>query len=120
MQSLCALEDLRPGAAKEASVEGVDGPRHLVLLLAGGLVRAYLNACPHQGRNLAYAPDEFLFDPRGRLVCPHHGACFDVDSGACVDGPCKGAFLTPVDITLKDGFVFLVEKQKGEKGEGRR
>ncbi len=107
MQPLCRLEDIPPGGGREFVLESPAGPRYLALLDSGDGVRAYLNACPHQGRNLSFAPDEFLFDPDGRLICPHHGACFDVSTGECLDGPCKGASLTPVDVHLRDGMVYL-------------
>jgi len=107
MQTLCALDELQPGAGREASVDGPDGLRHLVLFRAGGRICAYLNACPHQGRDLAFAPNEFLFDPDGRLICPHHGAIFDVVTGACLDGPCTGASLTPLGVLVRDGKVCL-------------
>lgn len=107
MKPLCSLDELRPDAGLEVRAEAPDGPFDLVLFRVVGQVRSYRNACPHQGRNLAFAPDEFLFDPDGRLICPHHGASFDVATGECVDGPCKGAFLTRLTVLIRDGMVYL-------------
>ena len=87
MTDLCALEAINPDRGKEAFVPGPDGGRWLALFLRDGQVLAYVNACPHQGRALNLAPDRFAFDGEGRLLCPHHGACFDLQTGACVSGP---------------------------------
>lgn len=72
-------------------------------------VSAWLNTCPHQARSLNFAADEFLFTKQGRLVCPHHGAVFDTASGECLEGPCKGASLSPVPVEITDGVVWLRE-----------
>ena len=34
-----------------------------------------------------------------------HGALFDIDSGACVGGPCAGAALRPWPVVLADGWI---------------
>jgi len=108
--TLCTLEDLERAAGSQAAleiaVETAHGPRDLALFLHGGNVRAFVNACPHQGRSLSWAPGAFLFDD-GRLVCPHHGAVFELDGGRCVSGPCAGAALRAVDVTVRDGRVLL-------------
>jgi len=100
---LCDLEDLTPGRAREfRCVQGF-----IFLLRHDNGVAGWLNSCPHQGRSLNFAPDEFLMTPAGHLVCPHHGAVFDVASGLCLEGPCKGAGLTPVSIQVEQGEVRL-------------
>lgn len=104
---LCALSEIQPDAGRETRVDGPGGHRDIALFLYDGEVLAYLNACPHQGRNLTFAPDEFLIGGNGRLVCPHHGACFNLATGECVDGPCKGASLTKVDVIVSEGSVYL-------------
>jgi nitrite reductase/ring-hydroxylating ferredoxin subunit len=106
---LCKLEEMPVASAREVTLPTASGMRYLVLFRATDGVRAYLNCCPHQGRSLSYAPDQFLFDNDGRLVCPHHGACFDLDSGHCVSGPCLGASLTPVATRVENGQVLLAE-----------
>lgn len=104
---LCALDEMPVASAREVTLPTASGMRYLVLFRAADGVRAYLNCCPHQGRSLSYAPDQFLFDNEGRLVCPHHGACFDLGSGHCVSGPCQGANLTPVATRVENGQVLL-------------
>jgi Fe-S cluster biogenesis protein NfuA/nitrite reductase/ring-hydroxylating ferredoxin subunit len=60
-----------------------DGIDTLILRSAQGL-RAYRNACAHQGLPL----DGGLVDAEaGTITCPWHGFCFDTDSGECLTAP---------------------------------
>ena len=58
---------------------------------------AWRNCCPHQGRRLDYAPGLFLID-KGQLVCAAHGACFRLEDGLCVAGPCRGEHLARIEV----------------------
>lgn len=104
MTRLCETGDLADGSARE----GAAADERFVVVRVEGRLHAWRNVCPHQGRSLDFAPDQFLFTPGGLLVCPHHGACFDPGSGVCTDGPCKGASLTAVDVEERDGAAWLV------------
>jgi nitrite reductase/ring-hydroxylating ferredoxin subunit len=66
----------------------------------GGDLRAVSSRCRHQLADLSAG----TLDARGCLVCPWHGARYDLDSGAMVEGP-KG-FLTYVGRT--PGYTQLV------------
>jgi len=90
MQAVCRLEDIKPESGREVSVDTESGVVWLMLFRRGDHVLAFFNNCPHQGRALNLGPERFLFDTHGQLVCPHHGACFDLQSGKCVSGPCQG------------------------------
>lgn len=117
MKPLCRLDDIPAGGGLEMALDASQAPRHLALFRHGGQIRVYVNACPHQGRNLAYAPNEFLFNPDGALICPHHGACFDLATGECLEGPCQGAALTSIEIVVRDGTVYLGGNGPREEGE---
>ena len=39
------------------------------------------------------------------LMCHTHGALFQLSDGLCVAGPCNGASLQAVDITVKSGAM---------------
>ena len=106
MQKLCAWSEVKAESGKEVLLNSPENNRYIAVFRVGEEVRAYLNTCPHQGRSLSWAPDEFLIGKDGRLVCPHHGASFDIASGACLDGPCIGASLTPVQAFIEDGIVW--------------
>lgn len=86
----------------------IDGERESILLYRDGeKISAWLNICPHAGRRLDYAPGRFLID-RGLLICASHGASFELDQGRCVAGPCKGASLRALKVSISDeGLVDL-------------
>jgi len=95
---LLASADLAEGAYREVELDAGDRPVWLVVTRHQGTPRAWLNVCPHAGRALNWAPDRFLTDEHGRLVCSAHGAAFEPSDGRCVSGPCPGAYLTAVEI----------------------
>lgn len=109
---LLASESLAEGEFREARAETARGVRWLVLTRRHGAVRAWLNVCPHAGRPLNWAPDRFLTDPHGQLVCAVHGATFEPDHGECVAGPCRGAALNAVAVIERDGAIRLAEAVK--------
>ena len=99
---LCDLSEVSEKHGKEIFIDGPDGGTYLVLLRRGGQLFAYHNACPHQGRPMNWATDQFLINKQGLLVCAHHGASFEIESGLCVAGPCEGAELKPVALEVDD------------------
>jgi nitrite reductase/ring-hydroxylating ferredoxin subunit len=106
---LCQLMEV--GEAGKEVIFTSQGKRYYLMLFKHeGAILGYHNVCPHQGRNLNYAPERFLFDPEARLVCPHHGALFDVASGLCVQGPCQGASLRKIALSIEDERVMLIDE----------
>ncbi len=85
--------DLADGTAVGRKI--FDGRRTLPLILvrAGGVVRAYLNSCPHAGVRLDWKPDDFRDCTGEYLQCSMHGALFEPATGFCVAGPCRGSRL---------------------------
>lgn len=104
-QFLFKSSDLAEGEFREACIERNGNPLWLVVTRHRGTPRAWLNVCPHQGRSLNWAPDKFLVDDYGRLVCAAHGAVFEPADGACVSGPCQGAALREIDVAECDGSI---------------
>jgi len=84
----------------------------VMLFRVGNKILAYDNVCPHMGLNLNWAPDRFLVGDDGLLVCAHHGAAFDLSSGECKQGPCKGSNLSPIAIKIRDGEVWQCTRIK--------
>lgn len=106
-QSLATIAGIPDGGACEVEAE-VDGvAESLILTRRGEQVAAFLNICPHAGRRLDWAPGQFLFD-RGHLVCAVHAATFELPSGECINGPCRGASLRAVATEVRDGQVWLL------------
>jgi len=104
-QFLLSSSELAEGAFREASVEREGNPLWLVVTRHQGTPRAWLNVCPHAGRALNWAPNRFLTDEHGRLVCAAHGAVFEPADGACVAGPCQGASLRSIDLEEDAGEI---------------
>jgi len=92
-------------AEAEAMIDG--SAESLLLLREGDRVRGWLNVCPHAGRRLDWAPGKFLLTKTGHLVCAAHGATFELQSGQCLSGPCRGEALRAVAVQVRDGQVIL-------------
>lgn len=95
---LCRVADIPDGGAIGVTVPSSTGGFDVIVLRIGARVYAYHNECPHAGRNLDYAPGQFLVRD-ARITCAVHGATFAVESGACLGGPCRsGLVAMPVDV----------------------
>jgi nitrite reductase/ring-hydroxylating ferredoxin subunit len=105
-----ALPERQPVEA-EAVIDGA--PESLILVREGDRVDAFLNVCPHAGRRLDWAPGRFLLSRDGHLVCAAHGASFELPSGTCVAGPCRGDSLRRVDVVVDAGDVRLADPARG-------
>lgn len=104
---LLGLERLPDGAFAEVEAVLDGDAESLILYRDGDHVRAWLNICPHAGRRLDWAPGQFLKSKDGHLVCAAHGASFELGRGECVAGPCRGESLRAVDVSVRDGAVWL-------------
>jgi nitrite reductase/ring-hydroxylating ferredoxin subunit len=65
----------------------------------------YVNACPHLGLPLDWAPGEFLSACRSHFVCAVHWAQFETATGRCFAGPCEGEQLEQVAFDLHEGMI---------------
>jgi nitrite reductase/ring-hydroxylating ferredoxin subunit len=74
----------------------------LLVVRSPSRFNVYLNQCPHQGRRLDYAPGQFL-TKSGNIICAAHGATFELASGLCVQGPCRGESLRSLTAEVRDG-----------------
>jgi len=68
-------------------------------------VRAWLNYCQHWTDTRLDTGSGAMRN--GEIRCPKHGATFQPDSGLCDFGPCEGAYLNGLDVTVRDGVVYL-------------
>lgn len=105
MRTLCPLDSIPdPGAREFRAV--VDGEKRRVFVVRkGGEVFGYVNSCPHVGAPLNLEDDKFLDLFQTSILCANHFALFDIESGACVRGPCNGRSLTPFPVEIQDGNV---------------
>ncbi|WP_454620387.1 Rieske (2Fe-2S) protein [Bradyrhizobium cenepequi] len=103
--------------------DGTPRPWPIVIVRWGKQVFGYINRCPHHGVNLDWERNQFLDTNGTRLMCGKHGSTFDLGTGACVDGPCKGRGLTPIGLAVLDGDICvtgirLVEDDGTDDEEG--
>ncbi|WP_434531355.1 Rieske (2Fe-2S) protein [Haloarcula sp. NS06] len=99
--------------------EARDGRRgvNCILHRSGDAVAAWRNSCPHQ-------PEVPLDPGRGaivrgdQLVCHKHGAQFEPDDGVCTHGPCAGDALDSIEVSVRDGDVYLID-ERFERAERR-
>ena len=103
---LCAIEEIPDGGVTARDVESSTGGFSVMLTRIRGDVRAFHNECPHAARRLDWAPGRFLVEG-DTVVCAAHGAQFLLDSGRCVGGPCSGAGLKPIEVTIESGEVYV-------------
>lgn len=97
--AVCNLSDLRDGQMKEVPFEG-DG--QIVVYRLGDTVYATSAFCTHYGAPLAKG----VLTADGRVVCPWHGACFNVCTGDIEDAPAPSA-LHSFKTHITDGKVVV-------------
>jgi nitrite reductase/ring-hydroxylating ferredoxin subunit len=80
--------------------------REAILIRNDGGFNAWLNYCQHythikidKGSGAEMRGDE--------LICENHGAYFESETGFCNFGPCEGAYLNEVEVSVEDGAVYL-------------
>jgi nitrite reductase/ring-hydroxylating ferredoxin subunit len=83
-----------------------DEEQEAILVRTNGDIVAWLNYCQHFTHiKLDKGSGAPMRD--GELICANHGAYFESDSGRCTFGPCEGAYLNGLDLTLDDGELYL-------------
>ncbi len=107
MRTLCRVDDIPEGGAKGLSLAESDGPRDIFLVRAHGRVYGYVNSCPHIGTPLEFLPDRFLTRDGRQILCSTHGARFEIGTGLCVVGPCRGQSLRPLRLKVEGGVILL-------------
>nr|WP_249209148.1 Rieske 2Fe-2S domain-containing protein [Magnetospirillum sulfuroxidans] len=103
---MCRLADLSDPGARGPFIVTLAGERKQVfVVLTDGQVRAYVNSCPHVGAPLEMEENRYLDLTGSEIICAVHAARFDLLTGDCTWGPCRGRRLTPVAITIADGMI---------------
>lgn len=91
------VREVETGEEKEAILVGLDDD-----------VAAWLNYCQHFTHiKLDKGSGAEIRD--GEVICTNHGAYFESDTGRCSFGPCEGAYLTEVSVSVEDDSVFLTD-----------
>lgn len=110
---VCSAKSIARGSAKAFRLSRLDEtgttrPFSIAIIRteANGFF-GYINTCPHEGVWLNIGAGEFFSPDRRFLKCGRHGAIFEIETGLCVDGPCKGQSLEPVALAVIDEEVCL-------------
>jgi nitrite reductase/ring-hydroxylating ferredoxin subunit len=101
------LDELNDPGCREFRIGEGDWPFRGFVVRSGGDVFAYQNYCVHVGHPLNWKPDEFLTEDGAHIICASHGATYEIDSGVCIAGPCRGKSLRPVEIAVREGVVYV-------------
>ena len=101
------LDDIDDPGSIEFRIGSGDWPFRGFVVKRGNRVFAYQNVCPHAGHPLNWKPDSFLVPDGAAIICASHGAVFDIETGACVAGPCPGRHLQPVPAEIRDGRIYV-------------
>jgi len=121
---IAAVEDVPEDGSLLFTVrDGFDTAEAILVRLTDGVV-AFENYCPHW-RDIRLDTGSGATTRSGELVCEKHGATFESDSGLCTYGPCEGAVLEEVEVTVADGAVYLADdryefEQRGPSGDHDR
>jgi nitrite reductase/ring-hydroxylating ferredoxin subunit len=105
--AVCRDDELREGQARGFVVGEEASRTDVIVVRRGGVLRAYLNSCPHQAMPLETFPDKFLNGDGSLFVCSTHGARFRVEDGVCVSGPCLGKALKALPVALENGAIVV-------------
>jgi len=110
--AVCHVNDVVKRRALGFVLARLDGagevvPFPIVVTRQAGKLYAYVNRCPHQGTRLDFEPKQFLDPSQRYLLCGKHGAQFDIATGHCNDGPCKGERLEAVEVVIDDEEVCI-------------
>ncbi len=108
-QIACREEEL-PDVGDRTTYE-IGDQSVVIVRSAPGRLAAFHNACLHRGTRLADGAGRF---DDGRIRCPFHGWCYDLDGRLC-DVPDRADFpalpddlrLAPVRVDTWGGFVFV-------------
>ena len=94
---LCKLEEIPEQGSRIVPFFG----REVHVYRSGGRVRAAANVCLHFGGPLECKD--------GQMVCPWHGARYDMDTGERMDGPApKNSRLMFLSTRVEGGSLFYV------------
>jgi nitrite reductase/ring-hydroxylating ferredoxin subunit len=104
---LCRLDELAEPDARGFSIDQNGRRLDLFVVRSSGRVYGYVDSCPHIGTPLEFLPDRFLTRDQTQILCSTHGARFEIGTGLCVAGPCKGRSLERVPVMVNEGWVVL-------------
>ncbi len=99
---------VQPFTLAQAGAGGAVEPYPVVIVRAGKQEYfAYVNSCPNGQHPLYDGPAQIPDSGERVLICGTDGAKFQVETGVCIEGPCKGGRLESRPALVVDGEVCL-------------
>ncbi len=98
--------DLSHGQSKKFTLRRGGRDFEAMLINCQGNFFAYINRCPHIGLTLDWVDNQFFTVDSRYLMCANHGAVFEPSTGECVWGPCVGACLEDVPLSIEGVKIF--------------
>ncbi|KAB1197065.1 MULTISPECIES: Rieske 2Fe-2S domain-containing protein [Haloferax] len=107
LERICSVDDVPSDTTFLFRVrDGDDEVREAILVRDDGDIKSWLNYCMHL-THIKLDKGSGAEMRNGEIICENHGAYFEADSGYCNYGPCEGAVLDGLDITIDGDHVFL-------------
>ena len=108
---LCSTQAIAEGSAKGFNLNGGHTDTFFVVRKNNRFF-AYLDICPHyNSTTLPWKRHEYTDVAGEHIVCAAHGALFNIETGACVQGPCKNQFIKKIPIQIKsEQQIWISEK----------
>ena len=102
------ITEIEDPGCREFSIGEGDWPFRGFVVRQGDEVFAYQNFCVHVGHPLNWSPNKFLTKDKSAIICASHGATYEIETGNCYAGPGSGKTLRKVDVSLRDGVIYVV------------
>jgi nitrite reductase/ring-hydroxylating ferredoxin subunit len=91
--------ELQPGQTKKFILRCGQREVEAFLVNYDGTLYAYVNRCRHVPMSMDWIENRFLTEDGKYILCATHGACYEPDTGECIDGPALGKSLIPVSLS---------------------
>jgi nitrite reductase/ring-hydroxylating ferredoxin subunit len=101
------IDELDDPGCREFEIGEGDWPFRGFVVRQGDAVFAYQNFCAHVGHPLNWSPDKFLTKDKSAIICASHGATYEIETGRCFAGPGSGGSLRGVDLSIRDGVIYV-------------
>jgi len=106
---IAAVDEIPDDSTLIFTARDADGEEtEAILVELDGEIAGWLNACQHM-THIKIDKGSGAAMRNGELICENHGAYFEADTGYCSFGPCKGAYLEEVGVTVDDGVAYLTD-----------
>lgn len=103
---ICRIDEIQSNTARGFSTTETGANQEVFVINQQGQYFGYINSCPHTGAPLEWMPHQFLSLDGKSIQCSLHGARFSIDQGTCIEGPCLGQGLTPIELVVIDEIIY--------------